>query len=296
MVNKINNLLEELNEKDIAVLRIIEGLRTAFQFAPVSKIKERYNYKDKREVEKILNKLNKLELVEHGFMKNEDAYRLRNLAYEVLAFWDLKKQGIIKELLRVIGIGKEAKVYLAKSFTNEPLIAKVHLYSGQKFEDIKRSLSYLAIKWRAEQLNIFDFQLDIPRAKAQIEAIVLDKLKNYNVPRFITINRHVVVTEMIGDKEKFEPAPQLHKIKLADKESAKALKEDILEHYNEIYEKGEIVHGDLSEKNILFDLNQGKFYFIDWPQAVPRDFERAEELYQRDIENIKNYFKRKYKV
>ena len=291
----IFKLLDELTPKDIAVLRIMEGLRTAFRYIQISKIEERFNY-DKKLLPEILSKLNRLELIEHGRMKEEDAYRLRNLAYEVLAFWDLKKQGVIKRLLRVIGIGKEAKVYLAESYTGEPLVAKVHLYSGQKFDNIKKSLSFLSIKWRAEQLNKFDFEVDIPRAKAQVEAIVLDKLRNYNVPKFVTINRHVVVTEMIGDKENFQPAPTLNKIKLADKESARNLLIDILEQYKEIYEKEGVVHGDLSESNILFDLNENKFYFIDWPQAIPRDFEGANLLYERDVENIKKYFERKYKI
>ena len=271
-------------------MRIIEGLRTAFRYVPYSKIEERFGYKNKRELKKILNKLNKLELLEHYYMKGEDSYRLRNLSYEVLAFWDLKKQGVIKKILRVIGIGKEAKVYLTLSYDDKPLIAKVHLYSGQEFIHIKRSFAFLSIKWRAEQLKKFDFEIDIPRAKAQIEAIVLEKLKSYKVPQFITINRNLIVMEMIGEEE---PAPPLQKVKLADKESAKYLKEDIIEHYSRIFEKEGIAHGDLSPANILFHED---FYIIDWPQAVPKENELSEEIFKKDLENIEEYFKRKYKV
>ena len=93
----IEEKLNNLNPKDIAVMRIIEGLRTAFEYVPVSKIKERFNYGNKVILNQILNKLNKLELIEHNFMKGEDAYRLKSLGYETLAFWDLKKQGVIKK-------------------------------------------------------------------------------------------------------------------------------------------------------------------------------------------------------
>lgn len=286
----IEEIINYLNPKDIAVMRIIEGLRTAFKYVPVSKIKDRLGYKNKNLLEEALNKLNKLELIEHKYMKEEDAYRLRSMAYEVLAFWDLKKQGVIKKILRIVGIGKEAKVYLTLSYNEEPLIAKVHLYSGQEFIHIKRSFAFLSVKWRAKQLNKFDFEIDIPRAKAQIEAIVLNKLKDYNVPEFITLNRNIVVMEMIGEKE---PAQPLQKIKIADKESARLLKEDILEHYTKIYEKEGIIHGDLSPSNILFS---DTFYIIDWPQAIPKESEFSKEIFDRDIGNIENYFKRKYKI
>jgi RIO kinase 2 len=40
----------------------------------------------------------------------------------------------------------------------------------------------------------------------------------------------------------------------------------------------------------------GRVLLIDWPQAVPVDHQNAEELLRRDVENVLNYFERKYGV
>jgi RIO-like serine/threonine protein kinase len=286
---KTFSLIFNLNKKDIACLRILEGLRNSYKFIPLTKIVERYHYKNKRELIEIIKKLNKLKLIEYGIIGEEEGFRLRNISFTILAFWDLWKQGVIKEIVTIIGQGKEAKVYLAKDFQENFLIVKEHLYSGKAFEHFKKSLAYLSIKWRINQLKILDYKIDVPRAKAQIEAQVLNKLKNYNVPKFITINRHIIVEEFIEFEGK--PAPLLREVEI---ENPKELKEDLLDHYNKIYEKEGIIHGDLSESNIL--INEKGFYLIDWPQAVPKDIENGDLLYKRDIENLNNFFFRKYKI
>jgi len=52
------------------------------------------------------------------------------------------------------------------------------------------------------------------------------------------------------------------------------------------------VHADLSEYNIFVD-DDGITIF-DWPQAVGTDHENARELLARDVENVYDYFCRKY--
>jgi RIO kinase 2 len=65
-----------------------------------------------------------------------------------------------------------------------------------------------------------------------------------------------------------------------------------------------IIHGDLSEFNILID-SEGDFVIIDWPQAIEvgkkgkldklpfEEVEYDEEFYlKRDIENVVRYFKK----
>jgi RIO kinase 2 len=65
-----------------------------------------------------------------------------------------------------------------------------------------------------------------------------------------------------------------------------------------------IIHGDLSEFNILID-SEGDFVIIDWPQAIEvgkkgkldklpfEEVEYDEEYYlKRDLENLLRYFKK----
>jgi RIO-like serine/threonine protein kinase len=62
-----------------------------------------------------------------------------------------------------------------------------------------------------------------------------------------------------------------------------------------LFRDARLVHGDLSEYNILIG-NTGKFVFIDWPQSVATNDPSANELLTRDISNLVNFFARRYSV
>jgi RIO kinase 1 len=54
-----------------------------------------------------------------------------------------------------------------------------------------------------------------------------------------------------------------------------------------------VVHGDLSPFNVLFDAATARTVVIDFPQAVdPRVNPSAFELLVRDIDNLRRYFAR----
>lgn len=84
------------------------------------------------------------------------------------------------------------------------------------------------------------------------------------------------------------PAPALKDIK-KPKNSVNLLNE-ILYFIKMLYQKANLVHGDLSEFNILYH-NQ-KPVVIDISQAVTIHHPKAEVYLVRDITNIFNYFER----
>ncbi len=57
-----------------------------------------------------------------------------------------------------------------------------------------------------------------------------------------------------------------------------------------LWKRGDMVHGDLSEYNIL--LHDGPVV-IDWSQATVKRNRMSLELLRRDINNITNYFRKK---
>ena len=56
-----------------------------------------------------------------------------------------------------------------------------------------------------------------------------------------------------------------------------------------------MIHGDLGEFNIVID-EEGNILIIDWLQWVPIDHPNARMLLERDIENLCNYFYKKFNV
>ena len=56
-----------------------------------------------------------------------------------------------------------------------------------------------------------------------------------------------------------------------------------------------MIHGDLGEFNIVVD-EKSNILIIDWVQWIPDSHPNANQLLQRDIENVCNYFKKKYDV
>jgi RIO kinase 1 len=57
-----------------------------------------------------------------------------------------------------------------------------------------------------------------------------------------------------------------------------------------LYRKADLVHGDLSEYNIM--MWKGKPVIFDVSQAVPTSHPMAEFLLRRDLENVSKFFSR----
>ena len=74
----------------------------------------------------------------------------------------------------------------------------------------------------------------------------------------------------------------------------KVLKE-ILRNVSKAYVKAHVIHGDLSEYNIILQPD-GHILIIDWPQYVKTDHANAEELLERDLKNVLTFFSRKFNV
>ena len=107
-----------------------------------------------------------------------------------------------------------------------------------------------------------------------------------SVPEPIYIKNNILIMDYIGFGS--IPAPKLKDIKFP-KEPIKLLNE-ILGFIKNLYQNANLVHGDLSEFNILYH-NQ-KPIVIDISQAVTIYHPKAEVYLVRDIKNIFNYFKK----
>ena len=107
-----------------------------------------------------------------------------------------------------------------------------------------------------------------------------------SVPKPISQNRHVVAMGMIE-------GAQLSKYK--DIGNPEKVLKEILRNVRKAYLKAHVIHSDLSEYNIILRPD-GHILIIDWPQYVMADHPNAEELLERDIQNITTFFSRRFSL
>jgi RIO kinase 1 len=195
----------------------------------------------------------------------------------------LLKTGTLNRIEGIISAGKEANVYLAYGPNDEEYAIKIYkidtntsrwmrnyIIGDPRFKKVPNNVSKIIYLWASKEYK------NLKRAyKAGLR-----------VPEPIYIKNNVLIMEYIG----FEsiPAPKLKDIK-TPKDSISLLNE-ILYFIKNLYQKANLVHGDLSEFNILYH-NQ-KPVVIDISQAVTIHHPKAEIYLVRDITNIFNFFER----
>jgi RIO kinase 1 len=107
------------------------------------------------------------------------------------------------------------------------------------------------------------------------------------VPEPLACRGNVLVMEYIGKPD--SAAPMLRDAALGPKALAR-VKRTLLEFLDLCYNRAGLVHGDLSEYNVL--INGQDTVLIDVGQAVVLEHPMAQELFVRDLQNIAAYFKR----
>ena len=195
----------------------------------------------------------------------------------------LLKTGTLNRIEGIISAGKEANVYLAYGQKNEEYAIKIYkidtntsrwmrnyIIGDPRFKKIPHNVSKIIYLWASKEFK------NLKRAYKV----------GLSVPEPIYVKNNVLIMEYIG----FEsiPAPKLKEIK-NPKDPINLLNE-VLNFMKDLYQKANLVHGDLSEFNILYH-NQ-KPVVIDISQAVTVHHPKAEVYLVRDITNIFNYFEK----
>ncbi|WP_457613327.1 serine protein kinase RIO [Methanocaldococcus sp.] len=107
-----------------------------------------------------------------------------------------------------------------------------------------------------------------------------------NAPKARLRRENILVMDFVGYRG--IPAPKLKDVQNLDWEKCfKTIKESM----KKLYEEGELIHGDLSEYNILVKDNEP--IFIDFSQSVITQHPLSQPLLIRDCINVCNFFKRK---
>ncbi len=274
----LREALRVVSPEDLKVLQAIEKFMKSYEFVPIE-VLEKATKLPPHKLERSLYKLNSLKIIKRQSAASL-GYRLTILAYDILAVHSLMKRGVIAEVGEKIGVGKESDVYLVLSPAGKKVALKFHRVGRTSFRHVARTRSYkLETSWLLQS-----------KVSAQREFVALKELYDVGakVPRPIDRSRHAVVTEYIEGTVELREKPPLS-------DPLKAF-EDIITTIEKAYNEVGIVHGDLSEYNVIVNPETSEAYVIDWPQYVEKDHPRARELLKRDVEYIVRFFRKVYKV
>jgi len=199
----------------------------------------------------------------------------------IMSIFKLMNNGTIKNLITMAKEGKEARVIVAEGKEGN-VAMKVYAVDAANF---KKMMPYLIGDPRFLKIKNDKMSIILAWAKKEYKNLERAKEAGVHCPRPLALEKNVLVMEFIG--EGIDPAPRLTNCDLDDPEGVfKALLEDV----EKLWTKAKIVHGDLSEFNIL--MFQETPWMIDFSQSVVQDHPESKVFLKRDLKNICSYFKK----
>ena len=201
----------------------------------------------------------------------------------LMVIYRFMNSGVLYEVNGVISSGKEARVYWGKNKEGKDLAVKIYLTSSadfkkgmikyiegdQRFKGVKRDTKSLFAAWAQKEFKNLD---QANRAKIR-------------VPKPIAVESNVLILEFIGKDG--VSAPSFKEQAPEDPEKAY---NSVITYLQRLYKKAELVHGDLSEYNLM--VWKGKVIMFDMSQSVPTSHPLAQFLLNRDITNVNRFFSR----
>ncbi len=189
-------------------------------------------------------------------------------------------RGLINRMHGIIESGKESAILLAD--TDEGLaIVKIYMKRAGAFREMHQ---YLRGDKRFR--NVKKDRKSVVDAWAKKEFKNLKKASNVvRCPEVYGLQENVLVMEFIG--EDLQAYPKLKEVNIENPESAL---NQVLEKMKALWREEKIVHGDLSEYNILVE--EDELVWIDFSQGVHESHPESRELLKRDVKNIVNFFRK----
>ncbi len=276
----IGEVYKSLVDEDFKVLASLEKALVDREYAPLQLL-EKLSGIHEEKLQLILRKLHDLKLVKRETISGEKMYRLTTLGYDVLAIRALAKANVIEAIGDKVGTGKESEIYLGLAPGGVQVAIKFIRIGRTSFRQTARVRAW------ARDKSISWYQQSKIAAEREYKALLELHPHGALVPKPIGYNRHVVVTEFIDGVELYE-RPEL--------ENPELVLSKILETISIAYHKVKIVHGDLSEYNVLIRKEDESPFIIDWPQYVYSDDPSAPDLLKRDVYYIVKFFNKVYKL
>ena len=201
----------------------------------------------------------------------------------LMVIYDFMNKGVIDEIFGTVKAGKESRIYWGKDKTGNELAIKIYLTVSAAFR--KGMIKYIEGDSRFKSVRRDTRSLVFAWAQKEFRNLTQAINAKVKVPKPIAVNKNVLVMEFIGKNGKSAPS-----MKEQTPKNPIRTYNTIIKYLKRLYLKAKLVHGDLSEYNIM--IRRGYPVLFDVSQAVPPSHPLAKTLLRRDLKNINMYFRR----
>ena len=201
----------------------------------------------------------------------------------LMVIYELLNSDVLYEVHGVVNAGKEARIYWGKNKQGKDLAVKVYLTASAEFR--KGMLKYIEGDYRFKGVKRDTRSMIFAWAQKEFRNLEQASRAKVRVPEPIAVKNNVLVMEFIG-KDGVN-APSLKEQAPDDPETVYGV---LLTYLERLYRKADLVHGDLSEYNVM--MWKGKPVIFDVAQAVPTSHPMAAFFLRRDLTNVNRFFSR----
>ncbi len=201
----------------------------------------------------------------------------------LMSLYKLMKSGVIDTLDFPVARGKEAHVFHGTDIDGKSVAVKIFHTSNAVFKNLMQYIEgdprFTGLRRRHRDL------VDIWVRKEQRNLTRLAKW-GLRVPKPLGLQKNVLVMEYLGDET--SPFPKLREVKVED---PSPVYDELLEFLAVTWQKANMVHGDFSPYNILWN-DENKAVVIDVGQAVVQSHPKAQDFLVRDVTRLVEWGKK----
>jgi len=199
----------------------------------------------------------------------------------LMIVYKMLNRGYLKNINGVLRSGKEARIYWGRGRGGRTVAIKIFLTTSREFK--RGRLTYIQGDQRFKNVRRDTRSLVNLWALKEYKNLQQAKSAGVRVPAPIKIIGNVLLMEFIGQHG--EPAPLLRETSL---NHPARVYDKIAESVKCLYQKAQLVHGDLSEYNIM--MMGLEPVLIDFAQAVTVEHPMAQIFLKRDLAQLNQYF------
>lgn len=239
----------------------------------------------KRVEKKLLRKEKSYETEQLMKQKRSEEYEVLEEVFDrstLMVIYDFLNKGVIDEIHGVVNAGKESRVYWGKDRDGNELALKIYLTVSAEFR--KGMLKYIEGDPRFKGVRRDTRSLIFAWAQKEFRNLEQAAAAKVKVPKPVAVQKNVLIMEFVGKNGTSAPS-----MKEQPPKNAERAYRTLLTYLRRLYRKAELVHGDLSEYNIM--MWKGRPVLFDISQAVPLSHPLAPSLLDRDLRNLNRFFR-----